>query len=73
MRCIMTLLDTTDAQVWAQEFIKIIREKPELALDEGMMIGWFANAIEAGRIAGDKSTSSYFGSLVSGEYRGGWD
>ncbi|QMP84159.1 hypothetical protein HUN41_00029 [Streptomyces phage Coruscant] len=39
---------TTNAQRWAQEFINIIKDRPAMALDEGFMIGWFANAIEAG-------------------------
>lgn len=46
----------TNAQLWAQEFIRIVREKPFTIdpLDEGFLIGWFANAIEAGR------STSYF-------------
>jgi hypothetical protein len=32
----------TDAQLWAQEFVKLHGG------DEGLMISWFANAIEAG-------------------------
>jgi len=35
----------TDAQRWAQQFNRIVKGVP----DEGTMIGWFANAIEAGR------------------------
>jgi hypothetical protein len=34
--------------VWAEEFIKRVQNDPTLALDEGTMIGWFANAIMAG-------------------------
>ncbi len=37
----------TDAQKWAAEFCKIARDKG-LDLDEGWMLGWFANAIMAG-------------------------
>lgn len=40
--------DSTDAQVWAKEFIDRIKEEPALATDEGTMICWFANAIMAG-------------------------
>lgn len=36
----------TDAQKWAQEFVAIHGG------DEGLMISWFAGAIEAGRAAG---------------------
>lgn len=45
------LLSTTDAQVWAKEFLRIY-ETQDVVLDEGFMIGWFANAIETGREAG---------------------
>lgn len=42
------LHDTTDAQVWAQEFCKLFSiygEHGEVIDDpEGLMIGWFANA-----------------------------
>jgi len=52
-----TLLSTDDAQVWAQEFIRIFNgqtiggESGETsrAVDEGLMITWFANAIETGK------------------------
>jgi hypothetical protein len=36
------LYSSTDAAVWAEEFMKVHPEN-----DEGDMIGWFANAIEA--------------------------
>lgn len=41
----------TDAQKWAQEFKK---QFPARAgqMDESTLVGWFANAIEAGRTAG---------------------
>jgi len=43
----------TDAQKWAQEFIRRFGGRERCAfIDEGLMIGWFANAIEAGRDAG---------------------
>ncbi len=41
---------TTDASVWAQEFMHLFRNCP--TPDEGTMLGWFANAIETGRTAG---------------------
>lgn len=45
------LIESSDPQLWAKEFISAISGDPKLALDEGMMIGWFANAIQAGRNA----------------------
>lgn len=45
------LHDTTDAQVWAREFMRTVIDNGAL-IDEGFMLGWFANAIETGRDAG---------------------
>jgi hypothetical protein len=42
------LTSETDALVWAEEFVKIVKENPAIATDEGAMLGWFANAIMAG-------------------------
>ena len=36
------------AKVWASEFIKLVKKNPKIAIDEGTMLGWFANAIMAG-------------------------
>lgn len=43
---------TTDAQVWAAEF-----KKRFPAIDEGTMLGWFANAIMAGHDAASFAVS----------------
>lgn len=40
----MNLHETTDAAVWAEEFAKTF---PDCGVDEGTMIGWFANAMMA--------------------------
>lgn len=40
------LLSTTDAAMWADGFVKLHGG------DWGLMVGWFANAIEVGREAG---------------------
>ena len=41
-----------DARVWAKEFMRLYNDKhqaePNELIDEGLMIGWFANAIMAG-------------------------
>ena len=37
-----------DAQVWAKAFIEHVRENPAIATDEATMLGWFANALNAG-------------------------
>lgn len=47
---------TTDAMVWAEEWCRIAREieaadDGRQIIDEGWMVGWFANAIEIGRNA----------------------
>lgn len=41
------LYATTDAMVWAEEFAKVCPD-----VDQGLMLSWFANAIEVGRAAG---------------------
>ena len=42
------LPDCFDAQVWAKEWLKTIRDNPGIPQDEGTMIAWFANALMAG-------------------------
>ena len=46
----MTKFDTssTDALMWAREFMKIWQSEPIDVLDEDLMLGWFANAVMAG-------------------------
>lgn len=39
------LYATDDAAVWAEEFCKVARERGH-DLDEGWVIGWFANAMQ---------------------------
>jgi hypothetical protein len=44
----------TDAMVWAKEFMRrfaVTRRADGEPCDEGLMVGWFANAIETGRDA----------------------
>lgn len=41
------LRQTTDARVWAQSFMLLTADAE---IDEGLMIGWFANAIEWAKI-----------------------
>jgi NTP pyrophosphatase (non-canonical NTP hydrolase) len=52
----------TDAQRWAQAFMKVVADRPAPEIDEGFMIGWFANAIETGRSAA-MSSSEYVTSI----------
>ena len=40
----MSIHSNPDAQVWAKFFCK---QNPDCGLDEGTMIGWFANAMMA--------------------------
>jgi hypothetical protein len=50
------LYSTTDAMAWAREFVATVQEHPSIPYDEGTMVGWFANAMEAGRLAKSKHT-----------------
>lgn len=49
-----TLLNTTDAHIWAEEFCRIFQgrtitiNEDTLSVDQGTMLSWFANAIMAG-------------------------
>lgn len=45
------LIQTTDARMWATEFMARWQHRLE-EVDEGLMLVWFANAIETGRTAG---------------------
>lgn len=42
------LIGQFDASIWAKEFVKLVKRKPEIATDEETMLGWFANAIMTG-------------------------
>lgn len=45
----VNLHSTTDARVWASEFMRIIvKSESPVIIDEGLMLGWFANAMMAG-------------------------
>jgi hypothetical protein len=37
-----------EAPIWVQEWLRTIKEHPDIPTDEGAMLGWFANAIIAG-------------------------
>lgn len=50
------LLGTTDAQKWAEEFATVVKDKEGFGLDDGLLLTWFANAIETGRMAAEKQT-----------------
>lgn len=54
----MTTIDLhgeTDATIWAKEFMRIWSDRRE-EIDEDLMVGWFANAIESGRSKGEESS-----------------
>jgi hypothetical protein len=46
----------TDAAKWTDEFMRVQADPKSGPSDWGAMVGWFANAIEAGRSAGMKAT-----------------
>jgi hypothetical protein len=55
-----TLLDTDDAMLWAEEFCrifvgKVVTTEESEGADVGLMVSWFANAIETGRRFGMES------------------
>lgn len=42
------LRETTDAAAWAKAFLEEI-DQPNVEVDFGLMVGWFANAIETAK------------------------
>lgn len=52
------LLSTTDATVWADEWLKTLSKHPKISKDRSVMIGWFANAIMTGYDAGRKAEAA---------------
>jgi hypothetical protein len=44
----VNLHDTIDAEIWVQEWKKVIKENPSIPKCSGTMLAWFANAIMAG-------------------------
>jgi len=44
----INLANEIDCTVWAKEWLRIIKDHPDVPYDEGCMQGWFANAIMAG-------------------------
>lgn len=40
--------ESFDAVDWAEEFVRLVKQKPEIPTDEGTMTGWFANALMRG-------------------------
>lgn len=47
---LIPLVECFDAKIWAEEFMKTYKFlfEQEQEIDEGLMIGWFANAIMSG-------------------------
>jgi hypothetical protein len=54
----------TDGAKWAAEFVHLRRTRD---MDEGAMIGWFANAIEAGRSQGRRETCPHLARMQFSE------
>lgn len=61
------LIDTTDAQQWAKAFCELNN-----AADEGMMLAWFANAIETGRRAGARIVDRLQAEVKEVNMANGW-
>lgn len=66
------LYATTDAQVWARSFVEIVM-KDVTKLDEGFMIGWFANAIETAKDHQRRNHASNFEELCRVIHQGNVD
>lgn len=51
----LNLFGQTDAMIWVDRWIENLSANSDIATDEGTMLSWFSNAIEAGREAGRKA------------------
>lgn len=51
------LHSTTDAAIWTDEFFRLHADRLD-QIDWGLMVSWFANAIEVGRSAGRESVEA---------------
>lgn len=62
------LLDTTDAVIWAKEFVRIKKEKNWTldSIDEQLMISWFANAMFAQELKDQKTYKAAVAQPVGG-------
>lgn len=49
---------TTDARVWAKEFVKAAKDHPSMPTDEASMVAWFASALMAGMRSHSPSPST---------------
>lgn len=63
---ILTIMGT-DAAKWTDEFMRIHTDPKTPTLDWGAMVGWFANAIEAGRTAGMRATCPHINTARYGD------
>lgn len=52
LELVRKLHSTTDANVWASAFCQIAKTNYGVDLDEGWVIGWFANAFVTAEIQG---------------------
>lgn len=67
---ISKLHKTIDADVWAKEWMKVVKKNPSIPTDEACMIGWFANAIMAGYDAAyNKHTEPFKGDPHTHAYK----
>jgi hypothetical protein len=42
------LFSDFDARHWAERFVARVKERPQIATDEGTMLAWFSGAIMTG-------------------------
>lgn len=62
------LYTNPSAELWAQEFANVVRDKPDLRFEHDFLCGWFANALEAGRHAGERGSEDKVRQAVKDEH-----
>jgi hypothetical protein len=76
MTTVADLHSTMDARVWAREFNRVAQTLGYPEMDDGWLIGWFANAIMTGHdhavrerattcLSGPLTDEGYFGSGIA--------
>lgn len=64
------LHSTTSGEIWAEEFAKVARDRKDQAdlFDHDFLVGWFANAIQTGKYAGERADADKLRQAVKDEH-----
>ena len=60
----LDLMQTSDHTVWAKEFVRMVKNNPAIATDEGCMASWFASAMMAKVDAGRPINGDHIAAMI---------